>query len=88
MKKSIVLISAGLLNLLHASFHIIQFVQSILIVAYSSEKHEHHDGWIDFVFHSPYFTVLWGVVGILTLTIGIKDYLHHKRCKNRKHSEN
>jgi len=84
MKRSLVLISVGLLNLLHASFHIIQFIQSMLLVAYSTEHH-HHDhetSWVESVLHSPYFAVLWGVIGILTLVIGIKDYVHHRRCNH------
>ncbi len=82
MKRSLILISVGLLNLLHASFHVIQFIQSILLVAYSVEehKHEHYDGWIDSMLHNPFFAILWGVIGIITLIIGIRDYRHHRKC--------
>jgi hypothetical protein len=30
--------------------------------------------------HNPIFALIMGVVGILTLVIGIKDYRHHKKC--------
>lgn len=84
MKKSIILISVGVLNFLHGMFHIIQFVQSILLVAYSVEEH-HHESWIDKVMHHPIFAIVWATIGIFTLVIGIKDYRHHKRC-NHKHN--
>ena len=88
MKRSIILISIGLLNLLHASFHIIQFIQSMFLVAYSMEEHNHgheHTGWIDSMLHSPVFAIIWAVIGILTLVIGFKDYRHHKKCKTHTH---
>lgn len=86
MKKSLIIISVGLLNLLHASFHVIQFVQSALLVAYSMEghghEHAHESTWTDTVLHSPYFAAVWAVIGIVTLAIGVKDYIHHRKCKH------
>ena len=84
MKKHIILISVGLLNTIHGSFHIIQFIQSMLLVAYSNEHHEHHNG-IEAIMHHPIFALLMGVIGILTLVIGIKDYRHHRKCNTHKH---
>jgi hypothetical protein len=84
MRKSLILISVGVLNLLHGMFHVIQFIQSMLLVAYSVEDH-HHESLIDKIMHSPIFAIVWAIVGILTLVIGIKDYRHHKRC-NHKHN--
>jgi hypothetical protein len=81
MKKSILLISVGLLNLLHGSFHIIQFIQSMILVAYSTNHLEHEDNIIEKVMHNPIFALIMGSIGILTLVIGIKDYRHHKKCE-------
>jgi len=88
MKKSLILISVGVLNFLHGMFHIIQFIQSMLLVAYSTEHvHNDHESWIDKIMHSPIFAIVWAVIGILTLIIGIKDYRHHKKC-NHEHKHN
>jgi hypothetical protein len=76
------------LNFLHGMFHIIQFIQSMLLVAYSTEHvHGHeHESMIEKIMHSPIFAVVWAVVGVLTLIIGIKDYRHHKKCQhNHEH---
>ena len=81
MKKHIVLISVGLLNLLHGSFHIIQFIQSMFFVVYATNEHSHDEGIIESIMHHPLFGLLMGIIGILTLIIGIKDYRHHKRCE-------
>jgi len=32
--------------------------------------------------HNPYFAILWGIVGLFTLWIGIKDFIHHKKCNH------
>lgn len=81
--KYIFLISVGVLNLFHGLFHIIQFIQSAFIVAYATQSHHHHnESFIDSVMHSPIFALIMGVVGILTLVIGIKDYRHHKKCNH------
>jgi len=80
MKKHIVLISVGVLNVLHGSFHIVQFIQSMFFVAYASHDHSHGEGFIEQVMHNPIFALIMGIIGILTLVIGIKDYRHHKKC--------
>ena len=83
--KYIFLISVGVLNLFHGLFHIIQFIQSAFIVAYATQSHHHHnESFIDSVMHSPIFALIMGVVGILTLVIGIKDYRHHKNVITNK----
>lgn len=82
MKKSLIIISVGLLNLLHALFHIIQFIQSVLLVTYSMEGHNHESTWTDRILHSPYFAILWAIIGIITLVIGVKDYIHHRKCNH------
>jgi hypothetical protein len=81
--KYIFLISVGVLNLLHGLFHVIQFIQSAFIVVYATQSHhQHNESFIDSIMHSPIFALIMGVVGILTLVIGIKDYRHHKKCNH------
>lgn len=83
LKKSMVLIGLGVMNLLHAGMHILQFIQSVLLIKASSEHHHHHDvGILETMIHSPYFAVLWAIVGLFTLWIGIKDFIHHKKCNH------
>jgi uncharacterized membrane protein YvlD (DUF360 family) len=80
VRKSLVLISVGVLNLLHGLFHIIQFIQSMMLVAYSTHHEPHDDSWLDAVLHSPVLAIIWAVIGILTMVIGIRDYRHHRKC--------
>lgn len=80
MKKHIVLISVGVLNVLHGSFHLIQFIQSMFFVAYATHEHTKDEGFIEGVMHNPIFALIMGIIGILTLVIGIKDYRHHRKC--------
>ena len=81
--RSIFLISVGVLNLFHGLFHLIQFAQSMFIVAYSTqEHHQHNESFIDSIMHSPIFALIMGIVGILTLVIGINDYRHHNKCEH------
>lgn len=85
IKKSIVLISFGFLNLLHGIFHIIQFIQSMLLIAYSTtHQHKHTDNWIESFLHNPVWAFIWAIVGIVTAIIGIRDYKHHKKCENER----
>ena len=85
MKKHFILISVGVLNVLHGSFHIVQFIQSMFFVAYATHSHDHEESFIEQVMHNPIFALLMGIIGILTLMIGIKDYRHHKKCNTHKH---
>jgi len=88
MKKSLILISVGVLNFLHGMFHVIQFIQSMLLVAYSTDNShcQEHQSWIDKLMHSPVFAIIWAIIGILTLVIGVKDYRHHKKCNHEKNN--
>ncbi len=74
--RSTVLIGSGILNLLHAGTHIIQFVQSLFLISYSEGGHHSHD-WLQ----NPWMSLVWALVGLSTLILGIKDYRHHKKCK-------
>lgn len=85
MKKSLVLISVGVLNLVHGLVHLIQFVQSILLFSYSVKHDGHDEGWLDSLMHNPFVSLLWAVIGLVTLVIGIKDYRHHKKCDKHTH---
>ena len=81
--RSIFLMSVGVLNLFHGLFHLIQFAQSMFIVAYSTqEHHQHNESFIDSIMHSPIFALIMGVVGVLTLVVGINDYRHHNKCEH------
>jgi len=81
--KSLFLISVGILNLLHGLTHIVQFIQSLFLITYSIEKHE-HQSLIDKIMHSPILALIWAIIGIISLIIGIRDYRHHKNC-NHEH---
>jgi len=80
IKKPFVLIGLGLVNILHGGLHLIQFLQSILLV---NESVTHHDSGLDRILHNPIFALVWGLVGLMTLYIGIKDYIHHRKCKHK-----
>lgn len=84
MKKHIVLISIGVLNVLHGAFHIIQFIQSAFFVAYASHHHHHNESLIEKIMHNPFFALTMGIIGVLTLIIGIKDFKHHQKCGMKK----
>jgi hypothetical protein len=84
MGKHFILISVGVLNVLHGSFHIIQFIQSMFFVAYATHEHHNHSSVIESIMYNPIFALVMGIVGIATLAIGIKDYRHHKKCKRIK----
>ena len=81
MKKYIALISIGIFNTLHASIHIIQFIQSMLLLSTNLEEHE-NESMIEHLLHNPILNIIWAIVGVFTLYLGIKDYLHHKNCKH------
>jgi len=78
--KGITLISVGILNVLHAFFHIFQFIQSIFLTINSINSHK--DSWIHDVLESPYMAIVWAVIGLLTLLIGWRDFKHHKHHKD------
>lgn len=81
MKKYITLISLGVFNTLHASIHVIQFIQSMLLLSTNLEEHK-SESMIEHLLHNPILNIIWAIVGIFTLYLGIKDYLHHKSCKH------
>lgn len=84
MKKALILISVGLFNFLHGMLHIVQFIQSILLVAYSTDTHNlGKEGWVDKLLHNPFFAFFWAAIGIMTFVIGVKDYKHHRKCSHK-----
>lgn len=80
MKRFKILIAVGVLNLIHGGFHILQFLQSILLTYYTL-RHE-DESWIHKIMESPIMGLFWGLLGALTLYIGYKDYKHHKFHKD------
>lgn len=75
MRKTIILIGAGSLNIIHSLLHFIQIIQSFLLVQVSTfgpQISRNKDVMYDLL-HSPYLAVLWFIVGIYVLHLGIKD---------------
>jgi len=83
MKKT--LITLGTINLLHAGLHLFQFFQSLLLVNQSIGSSH---GLLHTLTHSPYFAFLWAFLGVFTLWVGLKDYKHHKKCKDNDNTTN
>jgi hypothetical protein len=78
MKKHIVLISIGFINVIHASIHGLQFIQSMILFSYSVNGEK---TWIHKILDNPFTGLLWGVLGLITIFIGYKDFKHHKNKK-------
>lgn len=70
----------GIFNVIHALFHLIQFIQSMLLLSVSFEEHE-NESLIEHILHNPFVNFIWLSIGIISLYLGIKDYLHHKKHK-------
>lgn len=68
------IISVGIVNLLHGFIHLFQFIHSILLVGLSSEL-------LTEIVHNPFFNFSIGMIGVISLWIGVIDYRHHKICK-------
>ena len=81
MKKIFIIIFIGFLNTIHGLLHIIQFIQSMILLKYSTVKEEH--SFVEEMIHNPIFSLIMGFIGIITLIIGIKDYLQHKKHENK-----
>lgn len=73
-KRSILLIGLGSMNFLHGVMHLLQFVQSIILVSKSAQPGD----------DNPIWALIWAIVGIITLIVGIKDFIHHKNCGDDK----
>ena len=79
MKKYSTLIFLGIINILHASAHILQAIQSFFLFSYATN---HKENWVHKLMENPYMAILWAVLGIGTLYLGIRDYRHHKKHKD------
>lgn len=68
MNKRVIIL--GIINAFHPILHLIQSIQSGLMLF--DNKHEHDDifEW----FHNPFMNVLWGVIGIYTLFLFFKSF--------------
>lgn len=76
MKKFKILITVGVLNVIHGGIHIFQFIQSMLLTYFSFTHQD--NSTLEMIMESPWMGLLWGALGILTLYIGWNDYKHHK----------
>lgn len=74
-KKALAIVGIGIMNFVHGIFHIIQFVQSIIMS--SADTHEHTG-----LFEGPVWSVVWVIIGFTSLWIGVKDFKHHKKCND------
>lgn len=72
MKKILLMIAVGAFNTMHSMLHIIQFLQSVFLAA---DSHE-----LDAVMEHPAFTAVMAIIGISSLAVGIKDFIHHRKC--------
>jgi hypothetical protein len=77
MKNFKILIAVGVMNIIHGSIHIFQFIQSMLLTYYSVSNKE-SGAWIHKLMESPWMGLVWGFIGFITLYIGYQDYEHHK----------
>ncbi len=77
MGRNALLILTGLFNVIHAFTHIIQFIQSLFLFNLSLTKHE-HNSFIDELLHNPYLSLIWAIIGIVSLIVGIKDIINKK----------
>lgn len=75
MKKIIAIILLGLVNGLHGLLHLVQFIQSLFLASGSNIT-------IHTLMENPIFSILMGIIGITTLVIGIKDWIHHRKCNH------
>ncbi len=79
MKKSLILIGLGILNITHAGLHILQFVQSFILLKASLTEEDHE---LDNITHNPYLAIVWCITGLFTLYMGVKDFQHHRNHKD------
>lgn len=79
MKKYRTLIFLGAINILHASLHLFQALQSFFLFSYATN---HKENWVHKLMENPYMAIVWGVLGVLTLYLGWRDYQHHKHHKD------
>lgn len=81
MKGYLILIGVGLFNSIHALLHLIQFIQSLMILSLST-SHRESEGIVQEVLHNPFFNMVVGLIGVVSLVVGIRDFIHHKKCKS------
>lgn len=86
MKRYLTLGLMGLINILHASLHLIQFAQSVVLMGVYAETDDHTEhGFFEEIMHNPIVNIIWAFVGIFTLYLGIKDFIYHKKHTHEKH---
>ena len=73
------LITVFVINILHAALHIVQFIQSCLLVYHS--KHNDKNDIIEHILHHPLVNFVWIVVGIISLYTVVNHIVTHKHKK-------
>lgn len=82
MKKYSRLVFLVALNLIHASMHVFQAIQSLVLMSYSINHKPHEETWVHKVLENPWMSIVWFLILILTVYTGIKDFKHHKHHKD------
>lgn len=67
-----------IMNALHGLTHLVQMMQSGLLILASGEHLNHNHSFLD----KPGFHLAMGLVAILTLVFGIRDFIHHYKHKD------
>lgn len=81
MKKLGSLFILAILNVFHALIHLIQMAQSLFLASYSLDECK-EDNWFHKMMESPWMSLIWLIVGILTIYLGIRDFKHHIKHKD------
>ncbi len=72
-----VLILFGGINLIHGGLHLLQFIQSVFMVTVGLGDED----TLHILFENPWLSLLWAIIGLVTLIIGMKDYFYHRKKK-------
>lgn len=78
MRKYRKLVFLVILNLIHASMHVFQAIQSLFLMSYSINHEPSQPNWIHKVLENPWMSIVWFLILIITIYTGIRDFKHHK----------
>lgn len=69
----------GIINVIHAMSHVFQVIQSFFLTSYSLN---HEENWVHRLMESPWMSIVWITLAIVTIYLGIRDFKHHKQHKD------